>query len=123
MNETWSLKWKKVLIWFSGYISFLAFAIIGGYTIVKSENEELKKTAKQTFLTVLLFAAISAVLSLFNYIGGFTDNYYSSSAYEIYSILTKLVSIAQMIVYTVFIVLSLKAKETPSNNEDLDKKN
>ncbi len=118
MNETWSLKWKKVLILFSGYISFLAFALVGGYTVVKVENEELKKTAKQTFLLVLLFAAISAGLSIFNYIGGFSDRYYNSTAYDFYSILSKLVAIAQILVYALLIIFTLTNKnEEPPKEE------
>ncbi len=117
MNEAWSLKWKKVLILFSGYVSFLAFALVGGYTVVKCEDEELKKTAKQTFLLVLLFAAISAVLSIFNYVGGFSDKYYSSAAYDFYSILSKLVSIAQIIVYGLLIIFTLTKKDEPPKAE------
>ncbi len=112
MNNVWSLKWKKVLILFSGYISFLAFALVGGYTIVKVENEELQKTTKKTFLLVLLFAAISALLALFNHVGGFSDKYYTSAAYDFYGIVTKLVAIAQIVVYAVLIILTLvKGKE------------
>ncbi len=114
MKNIWSNKWKQVLIWFSGYISFLAFALVGGYTIVKSEDEELKKTAKQTFTVVLIFAAISALFSILNYIGGFGDNYYNSSLYDIYSILTRLLSIAQIVVYTTFIIMTLVKKEEAS---------
>ncbi len=109
--NTWSKKWKQILIWFSGYVSFLAFAIVGGYTIVKSEDEDLKKTAKQTFIVTLIFTAVSALLSLLNYVGGFSDNYYSSSLYDMYSILTKIIGIAQITVYAVFIIMTLVQKD------------
>ena len=52
MNKVWTKKWKEVLIWFSGYINFIAFALVGGYTIVKSGDEDLKK-AKQ-YVDILL---------------------------------------------------------------------
>ena len=39
MNSNWSKKWKKCLIWFSSYISFIAFAIVGGYVIIKNDDE------------------------------------------------------------------------------------
>ncbi len=110
MQNVWSQKWKKVLIWFSGYISFLAFALVGGYTVVKVEDEELKKTAKQTFLVVLLFAAISAALSIFNYICGFMDSY-PPTAYEIYSTLSRIVSLAQIGTYAFFIIKTLVSKD------------
>ncbi len=109
--SAWSKKWKQILIWFSGYVSFIAFAIIGGYTIVKSDDEDLKKTAKQTFIVTLIFTAVSALLALLNYVGGFSDNYYSSALYEMYSILTRIISIAQIIVYAIFIILTLAQKD------------
>ncbi len=111
MNETWSKKWKKVLIWFCGWIDFVAFALVGGYTIVKSEDEDLKKTAKQTFTVVLIFAAISAFFNLINYIGGFIDRYSFSTFYEICTTITRLVAIAKIIVYAVFILMTLFKKE------------
>lgn len=46
MNE----KLKKVFILLSGYLSFIAFAIVGGYVFIKSDSEELKKTAKLTLI-------------------------------------------------------------------------
>ena len=38
MKELWTTKWKKVLIWACGYLDFIAFALAGGYVIVKSER-------------------------------------------------------------------------------------
>ncbi len=111
MNNVWPMKWKKALIWFSGYISFVAFALVGGYTIVKSDSDELKKTAKQAFIVTLIFAAISAALSLFYNVGNLGDSFYSSGAYDAYSTISKLVPIAQIIVYAVFIVITFVKKE------------
>lgn len=41
-----SNRWKKVLVLLSGYINFVAFAIVGGYIFVKSDNEDVKKNGK-----------------------------------------------------------------------------
>ncbi len=111
MKSIWSKKWKQVLVWFSGYVGFLAFALVGGYAIVK-EDDEVKKTAKQTFLVVLIFAGISALLALLNHVGGFSDNYYNSALYDFYSTMQKLVSIAQTVVYAIFIPMTLFKKES-----------
>ncbi len=91
----------------------MAFALVGGYVIVKDEDEELKHTAKLAFFVTLIFAALSAFLSIFNYIGGFADRYYSSNAYEFYSVCTSLVGIAKIVTHAVFIVMAfLKKDET-----------
>ena len=43
MKKIWTNRWKKALIWFSGYFSLIAFAIVGGYVIVKSEDDDRRK--------------------------------------------------------------------------------
>ncbi len=111
MKNLWTERWKKVFIWFSCYMGFTSFAIVGGYTILKSENEELKKTTKTAFITCLIFACISAFLSIFSSFAGMSDHYYSSAAYDFYSIASSLVSVAKIIVYAVFIILELIKKD------------
>ncbi len=111
MNKIWTKKWKTILLWFCGYSNILAFALVGGYAIVQSKDEELQKTTKNVFVVTLIFAAISAFFSIFNYLGGFSNNYYSSSAYEFYSTCNTLVSIARIVVYAVFIIMELIKKE------------
>ncbi len=112
MNSAWTEKWQKCLIWFSSYFSFVAFALIGGYTILKSENEELKKTTKTSFIICLIFASLSAFLSLFSNFAGMSDKYYGSVAYSFYDIFSRLVSVAEIIVYAVIIVMELVKPES-----------
>ncbi len=111
MKDIWTKKWQKCLIWFSGYFSFIAFAIVGGYTVVKSEDEELKKTAKTAFIVTLIFACISAFLSLFTNFAGMFDNYYSSAAYDFQDIFSRLVNVAKIAVYAVVMIVELVKKE------------
>ena len=107
MNE----KLKKVFILLSGYLSFIAFAIVGGYVFVKSDSEELKKTAKLTLIVTSIFTAISSVLLIYNHFGNFFGGYYSSTAYDVYSIITGIVAIAKIIVYAVLIIMVLVKKD------------
>ena len=107
MNE----KLKKVFILLSGYLSFIAFAIVGGYVFIKSDSEELKKTAKLTLIVTSIFTAISAVLLIYNHFGNFFGGYYSSTAYDVYSIITGIVAIAKIIVYAVLIIMVLVKKD------------
>lgn len=111
MNE----KLKKVFILLSGYLSFIAFAIVGGYVFIKSDSEELKKTAKLTLIVTLIFTAISAVLLIYNHFGNFFGGYYSSTAYDVYSIITGIVAIAKIIVYAVLIIMVLVKKDNEAS--------
>lgn len=113
MKEVWTKNWKDVLIWLSGYFSLITYAIVGGYVIVKSDDEELKKTAKTTFIVTLIFTALSALLALYNYCGSFADAYYSSVAYKVYTISNTVLGIAKIIVYAIFIILALVNKKDP----------
>ncbi|MBQ3016681.1 MAG: hypothetical protein IJD79_07880 [Clostridia bacterium] len=110
-NITWNKKWKSVLVWLSAYLSFIAFVLVGGYFYVKGDEEEVQTATKHAFLVTLIFTVISAFFSIFNQIGGLTDNYYLSSAYEFYSVCTSIVSIAKIIVFAVFIILALVKKD------------
>lgn len=106
MKEGWSRRWKALLIWASGYLSFIAYAIVGGYVIVKSDDEELKETAKKAFIVTLIFTAISMFFSIYNSIGALSSSYYSSGAYVAYGVLQMIVNIAKIAVYVVFALLS-----------------
>ncbi len=111
MDKTWSTKWKKCLIWLSGYLNFVAFALVGGYAIVKSDDEKLKKTTKLAFIITLIFTAVSAFLLIFYNFMIMQEGYYGSPAYNFYSIFTSIVTIAKVIVFAVFIILELVKKE------------
>ena len=106
MKEVWSRRWKALLIWASGYLSFIAYAIVGGYVIAKSDDEELKDTAKKAFIVTLIFTAISMFFSIYNSIGALSSSYYSSGAYVAYGVLQMIVNIAKIVVYVVFALLS-----------------
>ncbi len=113
MEKNWSTAWKKALIWFSSYFSFIAFALVGGYTILKNDDEELKRTAKNAFIVCLIFACFSGFLTIFTNLAGMSDSYYSSAAYDFYDICSKLVNVARVVVYAVFIIVELVRKESP----------
>ncbi len=117
MNSKWTAKWKKCLVWFSAYISYMAFALVGGYTIVKGDDEELKKTTKLAFVVTMIFAALSAFMSIFYNFASMSDTYYNSGAYDFYNYTNKFIAIAEIIVYAVFIVLELVKKEKETDGE------
>lgn len=103
MKEGWSTRWKALLIWACGYLSIIAFALAGGYAIVKSDDEKLKQETKKAFIVTLIYTAITLVFTLFTNLGGLFDNqFYSSSAYSAYNVISKIVTIAECVVYVVF---------------------
>lgn len=106
MKEGWSTRWKSLLIWVCGYLSIIAFAVAGGYAIVKSNDDELKATAKKAFIVTLIFTLISMFLGLYSAIGGMTDGYYSSAAYKAYGIMSAIATIAKIVVFVIFAALS-----------------
>ena len=73
MKEVWSKSWKKVLIWACGFASIVAFAVVGGYAIVK-EDEEVKRSAKNCFIVTLIFLAVNALVSILSGISGFASS-------------------------------------------------
>lgn len=119
MREGWSRRWKALFIWLCGYLSIVAFAITGGYVIVKSEDEELKKTAKAVLIVTLIFTAISMLFSLINSFGSMSTEYVSSNFYQFQSFMSKLVSIAKIIVFAVCGAVSFFKKDNQklSSNE------
>ena len=112
MNFNWNKKWKSILVWISAYLNFIAFVLVGGYFYVKKEDDELQTATKHAFLVTIIFTAINAFFSIFNYIGGLTNNYYSSAAYKFYSVSNAIVGIAKIIVFATFVILTLVKKET-----------
>lgn len=124
MNFTWDKKWKSVLIWLSAYLNFIAFVLVGGYFYVKKEDEVLETETKRAFFVTLCFTAVNAFLNIFTSIGGLTDNYYSSSAYEFYSVTSVIVNIIKVLVFATFIILALVKKDAaapaPADNESND---
>ncbi len=123
MNGNWTRKWKNCLIWFSAYMSFIAYALVGGYFILKNDDEEYKKTTKKALIVTMIFAAVSGFFSIFTNFAGMSDAYYSSAAYDFYDIATRLVNVAKIAVYAVFIVIELAKKEAvaaPEEAKDTD---
>lgn len=56
-----SLKWQKLIVWLTGYLSIIAFVIAGGYLYKNSEHEEIKTSAKVTLFVTAVFTAIDIV--------------------------------------------------------------
>lgn len=119
MKEGWTARWKALLVWLCGYLSIIAFAIAGGYVIVKSDNEELKRTTKQAFIVTLVFTLISMFFAIYSSIGTMFAGFYGSDAYIAYNVLLQLTEIAKIIVFVVFGALAFfKGNYGPEKTEE-----
>lgn len=104
MKEVWSKSWKKVLIWACGFVSLIAFAIAGGYAIVKGEDESVKRAAKQCFVVTLIFLAANALISILSSIAGLAS---SAGLAEVLQWLNFILLIAKIGIYAAAIVMTL----------------
>ena len=109
----WTEKLTNVLLWVGGYVNFIAFALLGGYIIVKG-NDKQKLTIKKVFIIVLLFLGATAIMELFYNFASMSGDYYGSFAQDIYSIMTKIIDIAKIGVFATFVVLELIKKDKTS---------
>jgi hypothetical protein len=122
MKEGWTTRWKALFVWLCGYLNIVAFALVGGYMIVKSDDEELKNTSKKVLIVTLIFTAVSMFLSLYNNIGGMADNYYSSKAYSAYDIMSNITNIAKIVVFAVCAAISFFKKRTDKAQQPTEQK-
>lgn len=121
MNGKFSNTWKKLLIWFSAYFSFIAFAIVGGYVVVKEDDEELKKTTKVAFLVTLIFAAISAFLSIYYNCYSLSQGS-TSGAYDFYKWLSFFNIIGRIVTYAAFMIVSIFIKDKKTETKKVEEK-
>ncbi len=107
----WTKKWKKLLIWLSGYLSIIAFALVGGYTIVKSDDEDLQKTAKQAFLITAICTAVSALYSVIDYAFRVFQADLSYEFSSAWNSLYYFIALGKIVVFAVFIIIALVKKD------------
>ena len=62
-------QWKKLTIWGSAYVNILAYVLVGGYFMIKDDDERVKKSVKYAFLVSLAFTVCSILLNAFSYVG------------------------------------------------------
>lgn len=97
---------KKAFMWAGAFVSIIAFILVGGYFFIKEkEDEDMQKEVKTCLIVTLIFVAISAFVSLFNYIAGLFGA--SGVVTTIYTILLMLVGIGKIVTYAVFAIIAL----------------
>lgn len=118
-NGKWTRKLINVLIWVSGYLNFVAFVIVGGFAVVKGDDEQ-KLVAKKVFVITLIFLALNGIMSFLGSTGAWFGNYYYSSwFYDFQVSMTRIINMAETITFATFIILELLKKEDPLTAEDI----
>lgn len=116
MKKIWNNLWKGLLIWVSGYLSFMAFIFVAIYMLVKEQdNEELQKETKKAFIVTIIFAVISILLSFSSEVADLFGKYLAVT--DAYGVITSLVNIAKIVVYVTMTVLFIVSSRKNSNDE------
>ena len=118
MKEGWTNRWKRLLIWVSGYLSIIAYVIVGGYFMVKSDDVDLKKTAKPAFIVSIIFTAISAFLTIYSACMSLAGTGYATGVYDAYTWMTNLTLIAKTITFVVCAIVSFFRDKIENKKDD-----
>ena len=103
-----SCKWQKLIIWVTGYLSIIAFVIGGGYIYMKTEDADVKKSAKTVFLISIAFTALDIIFLIVRNITSAAGDY---QALNVISIITSMIAIVEAIVFVVFCALDMVGKK------------
>ena len=100
-----SAVWQKCIIWITAYLNVIAFVIAGGYFYFKSEDEDVRGTAKLALLGFGGFTALELVRSLiYNLLNLFEASYDTLS---VMSDIGTVFSILRVLTFVTFFILDL----------------
>ena len=111
-----------LIVWASGYVNVIVFALGGGYFFLKSDDESLKNETKKALIVTLIFVGIGMIQSLVSYLFTLCGVSYSGDLYRAHQTIGTLVSVAKIAVYAVFAALSVfggkKGEEKSEKTDD-----
>lgn len=102
--------WAKLLLWVSGYVSAICYALVGGFVFLNCEDEELRAENKKVFVVSVIFLALSAFTALWSSLNGLFGA--SSEMFRAYSIFSSIISICKIVTFVVFAILALCSKDS-----------
>lgn len=68
-----SVRWQKLIVWLTGYLSIVAFVIAGGYIHQKTEHDEVKSSTKVALFVTAVFTALDMIRYLLQYCVGLAN--------------------------------------------------
>lgn len=103
MNKI-SVKLQKLIIWLTGYLNVIAFFLAGGYIFLKTEDEDVRKSAKTAFFTFAIFTAVDLLTTTLS-------NIFSlSQSYDAYNMITKarvVISVIRVVIFVILLILDI----------------
>lgn len=106
-------KLAQILIWVSGFLSFLTFALVGGYSWFVLKDEDLKNTTKKVFIITLVFVALSALGIVYT---SFCQMINVNTG-SFYRVVYALVQIARVVCFLAFMLMDILKSKKPENIE------
>lgn len=62
-----SVRWQKLIVWLTGYLSIVAFVVAGGYIHQKTEHDEVKSSTKVALFVTAIFTGLEMICYLLQY--------------------------------------------------------
>ncbi len=95
-----SEKWQKAIVWLTGYLNIIAFFLAGGYIYLKTDNEDVKTSAKNVLVLLIGFTGLDILRSvIYNILS------IASASYDVLNAISKIGTVFTIIKAIVFVVL------------------
>ena len=95
-----SSKWQKLIVWLTGYLNIIAFCLAGGYIFLKTDDDDVKTSAKTVFALTAFFTGLEILRGLvYNILNVVNVDY------QVLSVLSDIGTVFSIIKMIVFVVL------------------
>ena len=118
-----SSKWQKAIVWLTGWLNIIAFVLAGGYVYLKTDDEDVKGSAKTVLALWLGFTGIELVRSLIYNIANLAEVEYKTL--NTISDIGLAITVVKAVVFLALFILDLcgikfKRQEKVQTNEKTD---
>ena len=124
-----SAKWQKIVIWLTGYLNLIAFFIAGGFIYNKTEDEDVKKSAKTVLLFTLAFTALEIIyLIIYNFMGIGDASYDDLNGFSKFMLFVEIIKAVVFVTFGVLDFFGIKVIpvdfiDGKKNKDDNDQEN
>ena len=116
-----SSKWQKLILWLTGLLGITPFIIGGGYVFLKTEDEDVRTSAKMVLFLLAGFTGLSMLFSSILYPIFTLFELYTAAS--VISDITSVIGIIKTLVFAVLFILDLvgiKLLPTVANDKKAD---